>query len=114
MLRKAHVELEMKICSEIAKTVKKMVGKGPISTKAMILDDCVVVFLSECLFPLEKKIGETPAGFFDIKLYRTKLTQAFKEHLTDVVAGLVQRDISVFLHDLDPASDYSVMVFKFQ
>lgn len=104
---------ELKICSEIAKTVKSMVGKGPINIKAVITDDCVQVSLSGFLFPLEKKLGQTNEGFFDIKFNRIKLVHAFKEQLTGIVSAATQRDISVFLYDLDPASDYAVMVFKF-
>lgn len=107
------VDLEAKICSGIAKTIKSMVAKGPTSTRAVMTDDCVLVSLSGFLLPSEKLLGQTKEGFFDVKFNRIKLVHVFKDQLIEIVSAVVQKKISVFLYDLDPAADYAVLIFKY-
>jgi uncharacterized protein YbcI len=99
MTRKTRSTIEAEICRAIIRFEKEFMGRGPLETKAFVLDDLVLVRLKGVLTQAEMKLAEATdrqRGRYLLKQVRQELL----DHGRPVLEAMMQDILGVAVRSL--------------
>ncbi len=102
----------------VSKTVvrfeREYAGRGPVEVRTYIVDDIVVVRLSEVLTVMEKTLIEGSTGGWNaylVKQLRTEWIEKISEELVREIEGIVGAKVVSLHEDVSTRTGESVFVF---
>ncbi|MFO0816057.1 MAG: DUF2294 domain-containing protein [Gemmatales bacterium] len=113
---KTKGELESEISQIIVRFEKDHLGRGPLETRAYLIDDMVLVRLKKVLIPAEIKLAEssTPDRGRDlIKQLRQELIERGRPILEAELKVLLGVDMISLHTDISTRTGERIMVFTF-
>ncbi len=106
--------LSREICLAMAKIIKNITGRGPITTEVFIQEKFVLIRLAGFILPVETKMAESPYGYYLVKMNRMEWAETYKDHFIETISELLNRKAVEFFCDGDPVTDTGVMIFFFE
>jgi uncharacterized protein YbcI len=113
---KTKGELEADISQAIIRFEKDHLGRGPLETRAFIIEDMVLVRLKKVLIQAELKIAEsstTDRGRYLIKQLRQELIEQGRPILEDELQSLLGVGLVSLHTDISTKTGERIMVFTF-
>ncbi|MCA9186768.1 MAG: DUF2294 domain-containing protein [Pirellulaceae bacterium] len=111
---KTRREIERQISQAIVRFEKEYMGRGPLDTKAYVIDDMVLVRLKNVLTPAELKLAETPEqdrGRYLIKQVRQELIERGRPLLDAVVRDILGLEVISLHTDISAKTGERIIVF---
>jgi len=78
-------EVEAALANAITQFEKDQMGRGPVETRAFIIEDMILVRLRGVLTPAEIKLAQNPDGHALIKQLRRQLLEGSRPLLEEIV-----------------------------
>lgn len=114
---KSKGELEAEICQAIIRFEKEYMGRGPLETKAYLLDDLVLVRLKNVLTTAELKLAEAEEkhqGRELIKQSRQKLLEHGRPLLETVIKSILGIGMKSLHTDISTKTGERIIVFTLE
>lgn len=108
-------QLESEICKAVIKFEKDFMGRGPLETKAYIIDDIVLVRLRNVLTQAELKLAGTSEGTDGrelIKRIRIALLEQGRPLLEEAVENIVGVKVKSLHTDISTITGERVILFS--
>ena len=108
-------QLESEICKAVIKFEKDFMGRGPLETKAYIIDDLVLVRLRNVLTQAELKLAGTSEGKDGrelIKRIRIALLEQGRPLLEEAVEKIVGVKVKSLHTDISTVTGERVILFS--
>ncbi len=115
MKNRTKGQLEAEICEAIIKFEKEYMGRGPLETKAYIIDDMVLVRLKSVLTQAELKLAGTAErkdGQELIKRIRITLLEQGRPLLEEAVENIVGVKVKSLHTDISTITGERVILFS--
>ncbi len=115
MKDKTKGQLESQICEAVIKFEKDFMGRGPLETKAYIIDDLVLVRLRNVLTQAELKLASTSEskdGRELIKRIRIALLEQGRPLLEEAVNKIVGVKVKSLHTDISTVTGERVILFS--
>jgi uncharacterized protein YbcI len=116
-MNKSKGQVEAEICEALTKFEKEYMGRGPLETKAYIIDDMVLVRLKSVLTPAEMRL----AGLTDrkdgrelIKRVRISLIEQGRPLLEAAVEDILGIKIRSLHTDISTITGERVIIFSLE
>jgi uncharacterized protein YbcI len=116
-LKKTKGELEAEICNAVIKFEKEYMGRGPLETKAYIIDDMVLVRLKNVLTKAEFKLAESADrknGSELIKRVRISLLEQGRPLLEAAIQGILDVGIKSLHTDISTVTGERIILFSLE
>lgn len=113
---KTKGELEADISQAVIRFEKDHLGRGPLETRAFIIEDMVLVRLKKVLIQAELKIAEsatTDRGRYLIKQFRQELIEQGRPILEAELQSLLGVELVSLHTDISTRTGERIMVFTF-
>lgn len=113
-MKKTKGELEAEICSAVIKFEKEYMGRGPLETKAYIIDDMVLVRLKNVLTKAELKLAESvdrKDGSELIKRVRISLLEQGRPLLEAAIKDIFHVRIKSLHTDISTVTGERIILF---
>ncbi len=113
-MKKTRGELEAEICNAVIKFEKEYMGRGPLETKAYIIDDMVLVRLKNVLTKAEFKLAESADrkdGRELIKRLRISLLEQGRPLLEVVVQDILDVRVKSLHTDISTVTGERIILF---
>ena len=107
-------EVHARLCNEIVKFEKEIMGRGPEEVKAYILDDLIILRLKGVLTQAEIKLLEHSEGEKEmalIKEFRQKLIEKNRNQLEEMVLEVTGCRIRSIHTDLSTVTGERIIIF---
>lgn len=117
MQNKTKGQLEAEICEAIIKFEIEYMGRGPLETKAYILDDLVLVRLKKVLTQAELRLASTTDsknGRELVKRIRITLLEQGRPLLESAVEGIVGIKVKSLHTDISSVTGERVILFTLE
>jgi uncharacterized protein YbcI len=114
-MKKTKGQIEADICDAVIKFEKEYMGRGPLETKAYIIDDMVLVRLKNVLTPAELKLTEASDpkdGRELIKRIRITLLEQGRPLLESAVEEIIGVKIKSLHTDISTVTGERVILFS--
>lgn len=114
---KSKRDAEREISQAIIRFEKEFMGRGPLETKAYIIEDMVLVRLTNVLTPAEMKLSESEdgqRGRYLIKQVRQELIEKGRPLLDAVIKGILDVDVVSLHTDISAKTGERVIVFTLE
>lgn len=114
---KTKRELEKDISQAIIRFEKEFMGRGPLETKAYLLDDMVLVRLKNVLTPAELKLSESESperGRYLIKQVRQELIERGRPLLDAVIKDILGVAVTSLHTDISSKTGERIIVFTLE
>lgn len=114
---KSRRETERDISQAIVRFEKEFMGRGPLETKAFIIDDMVLVRLKNVLTPAEIKLAESEEGQrgrYLIKQMRQELIERGRPLLDAVIKDVLGVNVVSLHTDISAKTGERVIVFTLE
>ena len=114
-MNKTKGQLEAEICEALIKFEKEYMGRGPLETKAYIIDDMVLVRLKNVLTQSELKLAEDTERKDRrelIKQIRTALLEQGRPLLEDAMEKIVGVKVKSLHTDISTVTGEKVILFS--
>lgn len=114
MTPKTKGQLEAEICEAIIKFEKEFMGRGPLETKAYIIDDMVLVRLRNVLTQAELKLVASPDskdGRELLKRIRMTLLEQGRPLLEEAVENILGVKVKSLHTDISTVTGERVILF---
>ena len=114
-LKKSKGELEAEICNAVIKFEKEYMGRGPLETKAYIIDDMVLVRLKSVLTKAELKLAESvdrKDGSELIKRVRISLLEQGRPLLEAAIRDIFDVGIKSLHTDISTVTGERIILFS--
>lgn len=114
-MMKTKGQLEAKICEAVIKFEKEYMGRGPLETKAYIIDDMVLVRLKDILTQAELKLANTTNlndGRELIKRVRITLLEQGRSLLEEAVEKILNVKMRSLHTDISTVTGERVIIFS--
>jgi uncharacterized protein YbcI len=114
MAEKTKGQLEAEICEAVIKFEKEYMGRGPLETKAYLLNDIILVRLKNVLTQAELMLAETPDqrdGRELIKRVRTALLERGRPLLEEAVEKITGVKVVSLHTDISTLTGERVILF---
>jgi uncharacterized protein YbcI len=114
MIKKTKGQLEAEICEAIIKFEKEFMGRGPLETKAYIIDDMVLVRLKNVLTQAELKLAdvrESKDGRELVKRIRITLLEQGRPLLETAVENILGIKVKSLHTDISTVTGERVIFF---
>lgn len=114
MMNKSIGQLEAEICEAVIKFEKEYMGRGPLETKAFILDDIVLVRLKNVLTQAELKLAnahDSKDGRELIKRIRIALLEQGRPLLETAVEKILNVKVKSLHTDISTVTGERVILF---
>lgn len=114
MTKKTKGQLEAEICEALIKFEKEFMGRGPLETKAYIIDDMVLVRLKNVLTQAELKLAdvrESRDGRELVKRIRITLLEQGRPLLEAAVENILGIKIKSLHTDISTVTGERVILF---
>ena len=115
MKNRTKGQLEAEICEAIIKFEKEYMGRGPLETKAYIIDDMVLVRLKNVLTQAELKLADTTErkdGRELIKRIRITLLEQGRPLLEESVEKIIGIKVKSLHTDISTVTGERVILFS--
>jgi uncharacterized protein YbcI len=116
-MSKTKGQIESEICEAVIKFEKEYMGRGPLETKAYIIDDMVLVRLKNVLTPAEMKLSsvtDRKDGRELIKRIRITLLEQGRPLLESVVESILGIKIKSLHTDISTMTGERVIIFTLE
>ena len=113
-LKKTKGELEAEICNAVVKFEKEYMGRGPLETKAYIIDDMVLVRLKNVLTRAEFKLAKSADrkdGRELIKRFRISLLEQGRPLLEAAVQDILDVRVKSLHTDISTVTGERIILF---
>jgi len=110
-------DLEREISQAIIKFEKEFMGRGPLETKAYLIEDMVVVRLKNVLTPAELKLSESEderRGRYLIKQMRQELIERGRPMLDFVIHDILKVKVVSLHTDISSKTGERIIVFTLE
>ena len=114
---KSKRELEKDIGQAIIRFEKEFMGRGPLETKAYVIDDMVLVRLKNVLTPAELKLSESESperGRYLIKQMRQELIERGRPLLDAVIKDILGVEVTSLHTDISSKTGERIIVFTLE
>ncbi|MFP4071468.1 MAG: DUF2294 domain-containing protein [Desulfovibrionales bacterium] len=114
MSEKTRGQLEAEICDAVIKFEKEYMGRGPLETKAYLLNDIILVRLKNVLTQAELILADTPDGRDGrdlIKRLRTSLIEQGRPLLEEAVEKITGVRVVSLHTDISTITGERVILF---
>jgi uncharacterized protein YbcI len=114
MAEKTKGQMEAEICEAVTKFEKEYMGRGPLETKAYLLNDLILVRLKSVLTQAELMLAETPEqkdGRELIKRMRTALLEQGRPLLDNAVEKITGIKVVSLHTDISTVTGERVIIF---
>jgi len=114
---KTKGELEGEICQAIIRFEKEWMGRGPVDTRAYIIEDMVLVRLKRVLTIAELKLAEDATSANSrslIKQLRQELIERGRPLLEAVVRDILQVEVRSMHTDISTKTGERIIVFSLE
>lgn len=111
---KSKRETEREISQAIIRFEKEYMGRGPLETRSYIIDDMVLVRLTNVLTPAELKLAESESrerGRYLIKQVRQELIERGRPLLDAVIKDILGVDVISLHTDISAKTGERIIVF---
>lgn len=116
-MSKTKGQVESEICEAVIKFEKEYMGRGPLETKAYIIDDMVLVRLKNVLTPAEMKLSsvtDRKDGRELIKRIRITLLEQGRPLLEAAVESILGIKIKSLHTDISTMTGERVIIFTLE
>ena len=116
-MQKTKGELEAEICKAVIKFEKQYMGRGPLETKAYIIDDMVLVRLKNVLTQSEFKLAESidpKDGRELIKRVRISLLEQGRPLLEAAIRDILDVPVKSLHTDISTVTGERVILFTLE
>ena len=116
-MRKTKGQLEAEISEAVIKFEKEFMGRGPLETKAYIIDDMVLVRLKNVLTQAELRLADTTErkdGRELIKRIRITLLEQGRPLLVSAVETIVGAKVKSLHTDISTVTGERVILFSLE
>lgn len=110
-------EMEREISQAVIRFEKEFMGRGPLETRAYIIEDMVLVRLKNVLTPAEFKLAESedsPRGRYLIKQVRQELIEKGRPLLDTVIKDILDIGVVSLHTDISAKTGERIMVFTLE
>ncbi len=110
-------ETEREISQAIIRFEKEFMGRGPLETKAYIIDDMVLVRLKNVLTPAELKLAQVESherGRYLIKQVRQELIERGRPLLDAVMKDILGINVISLHTDISTKNGERIIVFSLE
>jgi len=107
-------QIEAEVCEAVIRFEKEYMGRGPLETKAYVIDDMVVVRLRGVLTQAEHQLAaatDSSRGRELIKQVRIELLERGRPLLESVLESITKRRVESLHTDISTKSGERVFVF---
>ncbi|MCX7707272.1 MAG: DUF2294 domain-containing protein [Anaerolineae bacterium] len=104
-------EIEAALANAMIQFEKEHMGRGPVETKAYIIEDMILVRLRGILTPAEVKLAQTPEGHALIKQLRRQLLEGARSLLEQIVEQTTGSRVISLHTDISVKTGERVIVF---
>lgn len=114
-MNKSIGQLESEICEAVIKFEKEYMGRGPLETKAFILDDIVLVRLKNVLTQAELKLAnvhDSKDGRALVKQVRIALLEQGRPLLEAAVEKIINIKVKSLHTDISTVTGERVILFS--
>ena len=114
-MNKTRGQLEAEICEAVIKFEKEYMGRGPVETKAYIIDDMVLVRLKNVLTQAELRLADADGhkeGRELIKRIRITLLEQGRPLLESAVESIVGVKVRSLHTDISTVTGERVIIFS--
>jgi uncharacterized protein YbcI len=114
VLVKTKGELEAELSQAVIRFEKEFLGRGPIETKAYLLEDMAIIRLKNVLTQAEIKLVQAKEPSFGrdlIKTYRQQLFEQGRSHLEPVIQEILGVNIRSMHTDVSTVTGERVIIF---
>ena len=115
-MKKTKGRMEAEISEAVIKFEKEYMGRGPLETKAYIIDDLVLVRLRKVLTQAEyqlAKTGDAGKGRDLIKQVRIELLERGRSLLEAVIEAITERKVKSLHTDISTKTGERIIIFTF-
>ncbi|MFW5641028.1 MAG: DUF2294 domain-containing protein [Thermodesulfobacteriota bacterium] len=115
MKKKTKGQLEAEICEAVIKFEKEYMGRGPLETKAYIIEDMVLVRLRNVLTQAELKLAAAPDskdGRELVKRIRITLLEQGRPLLEEAVEKILGVKMKTLHTDISTVTGERVIIFS--
>ncbi len=117
MTPKTKGQIEAEISEAVIRFEKEFMGRGPLESRAYIVDDMVIVKLKDVLTPAEKQLAgsnDPNDGRVLIKRMRHALLEKGRPLLESVIKDLLNVSVQSLHSDLSTKTGEKVIVFSLE
>jgi uncharacterized protein YbcI len=111
----SHIgEVHARLCNEIIRFEKDIMGRGPEEVKAYIIDDMIILRLKGVLTRAEMNLleyGEGEKEMALIKEFRQKLIEKNRHHLDEIIKEVTGCSIRSIHTDLSTRTGERIIIF---
>ena len=111
MENKTKGQIEAQISETIIKFEKEYMGRGPVETKAYIIDDMIFIRLKGVLTPAEKQLAKTPEGADLVKKIRVQLLEGSRTLLETMITEILGCQVKSLHTDVSTKTGERVIIF---
>ncbi len=111
MSRLSRGELEAILANALLRFEKDQLGRGPVETRAYLIENLVVIMARGVLTPEETALVRAPRGPDLVRQIRRELLEASRARLESIVQGATGCHVNSILSDIDVDSAECVFVF---
>ncbi len=104
-------EVEAALANAIIQFEKEQLGRGPVETRAFIIEDMILVRLRGVLTPAEIKLAQNPDGHALIKQLRRQLMEGSRPLLEEIVLQTTGSRVVSLHTDISVKTSERVIVF---
>jgi uncharacterized protein YbcI len=115
MKNRTKGQLEAEICEAVIRFEKEFMGRGPLETKAYIIEDMVLVRLRKVLTQAELKLAGTPEskdGRELVKRIRIALLEQGRPLLEEEVEKILEVKVKSLHTDISTVTGERVIIFS--
>jgi uncharacterized protein YbcI len=113
-MKKTKGRIEAEISKAVIKFEKEYMGRGPLETKAYIIDDLVLVRLRKVLTQAEYQLAKTSdarKGRDLIKQVRIELLERGRSLLEAVIEAITERKVKSLHTDISTKTGERIIIF---
>ena len=110
-MKKTKGQVEAEISNALIQFEKDYMGRGPMETRAYIIDDMILVRLKGGLTPAEQQLAKNPDGTPLIKRVRSSLLEQARELLTEVIEKVTGLKVISLHTDISTKTGERVIIF---
>lgn len=114
---KSKGQIESEICEAVTKFEKEYMGRGPLETKAYIIEDMVLVRLKKVLTPAELRLAshtDRKDGRELIKRVRITLMEQGRPLLENALENILDVKIISLHTDISTATGERIIIFTLE
>ncbi len=110
-MEKTKGQMEAEIANAIIQFEKEYMGRGPMETRAYIIDDMILIRLKGVLTLAEQQLAKNPEGAPLIKRVRSSLLEQARELLTEVIEKVTGLKVISLHTDISTKTGERVIIF---